>query len=93
MSVGYSFYVGSVVANGRLSEGFFLHFYGFVQEQLGLFLEFLRIFCCQVVYLPSSCTALLDFRMTLEVALQRLCHIFSLRDDADAAWNVFMDFG
>ena len=64
-----------------------------MEENLGLFLEFLRIFCRQVVHISSLCTALFNLRVTFEIVLQRFCHIFPLRNDADASWDVFVNLG
>ena len=62
-----------------------------MEEDLGLFLELLRIFSGEVVGLTIFGTALLDLRMTHEVVFQTLCHVLTLGDDTDACGQVFQD--
>ena len=74
MSVGF-FYVSILVGcwetpDVKMStQRFFLHFYGFVQENLGVLAERVGILSGQIVHLTATCTALFHIGMALKILL------------------------
>ena len=50
-----------------------------MEEDLSLFLEFVRVFGGEVVCLTIFVATLLYLRMALKIVFEALCHIFALR--------------
>ena len=64
---------------------------GFVEEDLGGFLELVGVFGGEVAGGGVLGAALLDFGMASKVIGEALGNVFALGDDADACWEVFQD--
>ena len=65
----------------------------FVEEELGLFPEFVWILSREVVYFTIAGAACLDVRMMLGVLLETVSYVFALGYDADAARDIFVNLG
>ena len=62
-----------------------------MKEELGGILKAFWILGGEIMTLSGLGAALLDIGMSLQVSLQAVGYIFTLRDHLDAAGNIFQD--